>query len=168
MSEHTPSPAAPHSPTVLETDIAAAELQDPIAGVVAVELSRRFLRLCLSWAEPMIADLAAQESMLRKPGGPDLAERMLARRLYQRIDPEVFRLLPVAVPLAHAGHASAQIEDALRNRFAEVVGAGLSYLLSDDRDVAIQMLAVAATAAARQVVTDIEAVIVATRAGSES
>lgn len=159
MPEHTPSTA----PSTGGDTGAAEELQDPIAGVVAAELSRRFVRLCLSWAEPMVADLAAQESMLRQTGGPELAERMLAQRLYQRIDPEVFRLVRVAVPLAHAECVLARIEQAVRGQFTEVVGSAISYLLSHDRDTAIQMLAVAATMAGRRVAADVAAIIVATR-----
>ena len=82
----------------------------------------RFVRLCLSWSEPMVADLAGQETMLRQPGGADLAERLFAqRRLYQRIDPSGVWLLRVSVPLTHAESTLSRTEDMLRAKFGEVV-----------------------------------------------
>lgn len=148
MFETTPPQPAPDDvdPAMLVDD-----LTDPIGGVISVELSRRFVRLCLSWSEPMIADLAGQETVLRQPGGADLAERMLAQRLYRRIDPEVFRLLRVCVPLAHAEFVLCRMEEMLRAKFGEVVRTMTSYLLSHDRDTAIQMGAVAITMAGREV-----------------
>ena len=44
-----------------------------------------------------------------------------------------------------------RLEDLLREKFAEVVATAASYLLSDDRDTAIQMACVATTMAAREV-----------------
>ncbi len=142
----------PHpSSDSFDTDEFADDLLDPVGGVVAVELSRRFVRLCLSWAEPMVADLAAQETMLRRRGGVELAERLLAQRLYQRIDPQVFRLLQSSVPLSHAEFTLGQLEEMLRAKFGGVVRTVISYLLSHDRDTAIQMGAVATTMAGREV-----------------
>lgn len=160
MFETTP-PDQPDSPGFV------TDLEDPIGGVIAVELSRRFVRLCLSWAEPMTADLASRESMLRQPGGPELAERMLAKSLYHRIDPQVLRLLPACVPLAHAESAYSRLEEALRDRFGDVVRTAVSFLLSDDRDTAIRMLAVATTMAGRQVAAEVAAIIADTRALEE-
>lgn len=148
MFETTPPQPAPDD---VDPEMLVDDLTDPIGGVIAVELSRRFVRLCLSWSEPMVADLAGQEVVLRQPGGADLAERMLAQRLYQRIDPQVFRLLRVCVPLAHAEFALCRMEEMLRAKFGEVVRAMTSYLLSHDRDTAIQMGAVAITMAGREV-----------------
>lgn len=148
MFETTPPQPAPDN---FDPDLLADDLSDPVGGVVAVELSRRFVRLCLSWSEPMVADLAAQEVVLRQRGGADLAERMLAQRLYRRIDPEVFRLLRVCVPLAHAEFTLGLTEEMLRAKFGEVVRTMISYLLSHDRDTAIQMGAVAITMAGREV-----------------
>lgn len=141
----------PPQPDSFDPDLPTDDLTDPVGGVVAVELSRRFVRLCLSWSEPMAADLAAQEAVLRQPGGADLAERMLAQRLYQRIDPQVFRLLRVCVPLAQAEFALSRTEELLRAKFGEVVRTMIGYLLSHDRDTAIQMGAVAITMAGREV-----------------
>jgi|688.fasta_scaffold753262_2 hypothetical protein len=138
-------------PDHVDAEALADELLDPIGGVVAVELSRRFVRLCLSWSEPMVADLAAQETMLRRRGGVELAERLLSQRLYQRIDPQVFRLLQASVPLAHAEFTLGQLEEMLRAKFGDVVRTVVSYLLSHDRDTAIQMGAVATTMAGREV-----------------
>lgn len=148
MFETTPPQPAPDN---VDPEILVDDLTDPIGGVIAVELSRRFVRLCLSWSEPMIADLAGQETVLRQPGGADLAERMLAQRLYRRIDPEVFRLLRVCVSLAHAEFVLCRMEEMLRAKFGEVVRTMTSYLLSHDRDTAIQMGAVAITMAGREV-----------------
>ncbi len=142
-----PQPASDH----VDSQALADDLLDPIGGVVAVELSRRFVRLCLSWSEPMVADLAAQETMLRRRGGMELAERLLAQRLYQRIDPQVFRLLQASVPLAHAEFTLGQLEEMLRSKFGDVVRTLVDYLLSHDRDTAIQMGAVATTMAGREV-----------------
>lgn len=160
----TPPPALPPDrPDFVDCAELTADLADPIASVIAVELSRRFVRLCLSWAEPMVADLSSQQEVLRRAGGADLAERMLARRLYHRIDPEAFRLLRVGVPLAHAEFALSRIEEALRDRFGDVVRAAISFLLSHDRDTAIQMLAVATTMAGRQVIDEVTAIVADTR-----
>jgi hypothetical protein len=156
MFETTPPQPAPDG---FDPEMLGDDLTDPIGGVVAVELSRRFVRLCLSWSEPMVADLAAQETMLRQPGGTDLAERMLAQRLYQRIDPQVFRLLKVCVPLTHAEFTLSQMEEMLRAKFGEVVRTLVSYLLSHDRDTAIQMGAVAITMAGREVRAAVAAII---------
>lgn len=161
MFETTPPQPAPDSFDP-DLDLSADDLTDPVGGVVAVELSRRFVRLCLSWSEPMVADLAGQESMLRQPGGADLAERILAQRLYQRIDPLVFRLLRVCVPLAHAECTLGKTEEMLRAKFAEVVRTLVSYLLSHDRDTAIQMGAVAITMAGREVRAAVAAIVAET------
>lgn len=156
MFETTPSVPTPDS---FDPDLLAGELTDPVGGVVAVELSRRFVRLCLSWSEPMVADLASQETVLGQPGGADLAERLLAQRLYRRIDPEVYRLLRVSIPLAHAEFALARTEEMLRSKFGEVVRTMVSYLLSHDRDTAIQMGAVATTMAGREVRDAVAAIV---------
>jgi hypothetical protein len=156
MFETTPPQPAPDS---FDPDLLAGDLADPLGGVIAVELSRRFVRLCLSWSEPMAADLAAQEVVLRQPGGADLAERMLAQRLYQRIDPQVFRLVRVCVPLIHAEFTLSRIEEMLRVKFGEVVRTMIGYLLSHDRDTAIQMGAVAITMAGREVQTAVAAMV---------
>ena len=156
MFETTPPQPAPEG---FDPETLADDLIDPIGGVVAVELSRRFVRLCLSWSEPMVADLAAQETMLGQPGGTDLAERMLAQRLYQRIDPQVFKLLRVCVPLTHAEFTLSQMEEMLRAKFGDVVRTLVSYLLSHDRDTAIQMGAVAITMAGREVRAAVAAII---------
>jgi len=142
---------ASSTPDVIDSETLRADLEDPIAAVVAVELSRRFVGLCLSWAEPMVADLAAQESMLRKPGGAELVERLLAQRLYRRVEPHVLRMMQVCVPLEHAEVALARIEDVLRAQFGDVVRTATGYLRTHDRDTAIQMVAVATTMAGRQV-----------------
>ena len=36
----------------------------------------------MTWAEPMISDLAAQETVLRQAGGIDLMKRVFAQRFY--------------------------------------------------------------------------------------
>ena len=56
MSETTSPQPAPDS--IDRADM--VDLSDPIAGVVAVEISRRIIRRGMTWAEPMISDLAAQ------------------------------------------------------------------------------------------------------------
>ena len=137
--------------TETETAVLIGDLDDPIAGVVAVELSRRFVRLCMCCAEPVVADLIRQEAMLRKPGGIDLAERMVAQRLYHRFDPQVFGMLRVCVPLAHAEFAFSRMEEMLRAQLGDIAKTAASYLLSDGRDTAIHMMTVATTMAAREV-----------------
>ena len=164
MFESTPPQSVPDS---FDPDMIIDDLTDPIGGVVAVEVSRRFVRLCLSWSEPMVADLAGQETMLRQPGGADLAERLLAQRLYQRIDPQVFRLLRVSVPLTHAESTLSRTEDMLRAKFGEVVRTMVSYLLSHDRDTAIQMGAVAATMAGREVRAAVAAIVADTHLAND-
>ena len=127
------------------------DLEDPVAGVVAVELSRRFIQHCMCATEPVVADLMRQEPMLRKSGGIDLAERRIAQRLYHRFDPLVFGMLRVCVPLAHAEFAFSRMEEMLRGQFGDIVKTAASYLLSDGRDTAIHMMTVATTMAAREV-----------------
>jgi hypothetical protein len=128
-----------------------AELADPVAAVVAAELTARFIQLCMGQAEPVVSRLARSEVTLRKPGGIDLEKMTLAQLLYRQIEAKVFRQLSRTVPLSHAEFALSRIEVLLREQFADVVGTAASYLLSDGRDVAIQMTAVAATMAAREV-----------------
>ena len=150
------SPSQPASDCI---DVDLAELADPIASVVAVELSRRVIRRGLSWAEPMVTDLAAQETVLRQAGGIDLVKRIFAQRFYRRVDAEVFQLLRRCVPLAHADFVLSRVEVLLRTHFADIVGTAASHLLSHDRDTAIQMTAVAATMAGREVHTEVMAII---------
>ena len=140
-----------------------ADLADPVAAVVAVELTSRFVRLCMCQTEPIVARLARNEPTLRKPGGLDLYKRTVAQRLYRLIDAEVFAELSAAVPLSHAEFALSRIEVLLRRQFADVVGTAASYLLSDGRDAAIQMATVATTMAAREVRTQVAVIIGQTR-----
>ena len=153
----------PPQPDSFDSAVLSEELEDPIAAVAAVELSRRFVRLCLCWTQPMVDDLAAQETMLRKPGGPELAGRQLALRLYQRIDPQVFGLLRPCVPLAHAEFTLSLIEEMLRTQFGEVVKTAITFLLSHDRDTAIQMTSVATTMGGREVRSAVARIIAETR-----
>lgn len=140
-------------------DVDLADLADPIASVIAVELSRRVVRRGLSWAEPVVTDLAAQETLLRQVGGIDLVKKVLAQRFYRRVDAEVFQLLRRCVPLAHADFVLSRVEVVLRAHFADIVGTAASHLLSHDRDTAIQMTAVAATMAGREVHAEVMAII---------
>lgn len=150
-------------PQPLPDSIDVAELADPLAAVVAVELTRSFVRLCLCQAEPLVARLARNEPNLRRAGGVELEKRISALRLYRAIDAEVFGLLAKAVPLSHAADALSSVEVLLRDQFADVAGTAASYLLSDDREVAIQMAAVATTMAARQVRRQVVEIIARTR-----
>lgn len=156
MFETTPSQPPPES-------IDLADLADPVAAVVAVELGRSFVQLCLCQTEPMIARLAHNEATLRKPGGVELEKRTIAKLLYRQIDSTVFRKLSAAVPLSHAEFALSRLEVMLRGQFADVAGTAASYLLSDDRDTAIQMTAVAVTMAAREVRSQVADIIGQTR-----
>lgn len=144
---------------IAETAVLTDDLEDPIAGVVAVELSRRFIQHCMCATEPVVADLLRQEPMLGRPGGMDLAVRRIAQRLYHRFDPQVFGMLRVCVPLAHAEFAFSRMEEMLRTQLRDVVKTAASYLLSDGRDTAIHMMTVATTMAAREVRTATAAVI---------
>ncbi len=150
-SRHWPDAPPSHAPDGTDPEVADYHLDDPVAGVMAVELSRRFVSLCMCQAEATVSQLARQEVMLRKPGGVDLAARLAAQRLYQRDHAGVFELLRLCVPLAHADTALARTEVLLRGRFGEVVRTAADYLLSHDRDTAIQMMTVATTMAARDI-----------------
>lgn len=147
MFETTPPPSASHG--IDPADL--VDLSDPVAAVVAVELTRRFIQLCLHQTEPFVTRLARRETTLRQPGGIELEKRTIAQRLYRAIDPEVFALMPPCVPLANASVVLSGIEVMLREQFADVAGTAASYLLSDGREAAIQMAAVATTMAAREV-----------------
>jgi hypothetical protein len=144
-----------------------ADLADPVAAVVAVELTSRFVRLCMCQTEPIVARLSRNEATLRKPGGLELDKRTVAQRLYRLIDAEVFGELSAAVPLSRAEFALSRIEVLLRRQFADVVGTAASYLLSDGRDAAIQMATVATTMAAREVRTQVAEIIGQTRESCE-
>lgn len=163
MFETTPPQPLPDS-----TDLAdLTELSDPLAAVVAAELTGRFIRLCMGQAEPVVARLARSEVTLRKPGGMDLEKMTIAQLMYRQIDATVFRQLSRTVPLSHAEFALSRIEVLLREQFADVVGTTASYLLSDGRDIAIQMAAVATTMAAREVRSGIFEIIGQTRIADE-
>ena len=136
-----------------------ADLADPSASVIAVELSRRVVRRGVSWTEPMVTDLAEQETVLRQAGGIDLVKRIFAQRFYRRVDAEVFHLLRRCVPLAHAEVALSAVEEVLRRHFSDIVGTAASHLLSHGRDTAIQMTAVAATMAGREVHSEVLEII---------
>lgn len=144
-----------------------AGLTDPVAGVVAAELSSCFVQLCMCATEPMIARFASQEAMLRMPGGIELSRRVYAQKLYLRIDADVFQLLRSCVPLEHAEAALSQIEVMLREKFGDVVETAASYLLSEDRDAAIQMATVATTMVAREVRSQLAEIIGGTHSVQE-
>ncbi len=145
MSDSTSPQPQPHS----DTDL--VDLSDPVAAVIVAELASRFVQLCLAQTEPVIARLARHEGILRKPGGIALETTRIALDLYLRIDTVMFRTLSLVLPLARASEALSRIESMLREQFADVAGTAASYLLSDGRDTAIQMSAVATTMAAREV-----------------
>ena len=113
-----------------------ADLADPIASVIAVELSRRVVRRALSWAEPMVTDLAEQETVLRQAGGIDLVKRIFAQRFYRRVDAEVFHLLRRCVPLAHAEVALSAVEEVLRRHFSDIVGTAANGFRRDLHSIA--------------------------------
>lgn len=147
MFETTPPQSLPELPA----DVDLSELEDPTTGVVVVELSHLVVRKCLAWAEPLVSDLARQEAFLRKPGASEVMARVFAMRFFRAFDVEVFHQLKVCVPLTQIAAAQARAEELLRSRFEDVVNTAVSYLLSDGRDVAIQMTAVAATMAGNEV-----------------
>lgn len=155
MFETTPSQSLPELPA----DIDLSDLDDPTAGVIAVELSHLVVRLCMRQAEPLVSDLASKEGFLRQDGGPEVAARLFAMRMFQQIDAAVYYQLRSCVPRDRIAAAQARTEELLRARFSDVVGTAASYLLSDGRDVAIQMTAVAATMAGKEVAAAMPAVI---------
>lgn len=160
------TPAPPGSDTTAppgSDDVDLSDLEDPLAAVVTAELASRFVQLSMCSAEPVVARLAGQEVMLRQPGGIELSKRVFAQQMYRRIDADVFHLLRRCVPLAHAEFALSGVEALLRDRFADVVETAASYLLSDDRDTAIQMAAVATTMAAREIRSQVAGIIAQTR-----
>lgn len=150
-------------PQPLPDSVDLAQLDDPLAAVTAAELTSCFVRLCMCSTEPLVTKLAGQEVMLRLPGGIELSKRVFAQQLYRRIDADVFGMLRTCVPLTHAGDALSRIESLLREQFAGVVETAASYLLSDDRETAIQMATVATTMAAREVRSGVAEIIVRTR-----
>jgi len=150
-------------PTPASELIDPAELDDPVAAVVAVELENRFIRLCLCQSQRTVARLARNEATLRRPGGIDLEKRSVALRLYRGIEADVFELMSRSVPLSRAEFALSRMEIMLREQFADVVGTAASYLLSDGRDAAIQMASVAITMAAREVRSRVLGIIGQTR-----
>lgn len=155
MFETTPPQSLPELPA----DVDLSGLDDPTTGVVAVELSRLVVRLCMRSAEPLVSDLSAKEAFLRQDGGAEVASRLFAMRMFQRIDAAVYYQLRCCVPRDQIAAAQARTEELLRAQFSDVVGTAVSYLLSDGRDVAIQMTAVAATMAGKAVAAAIPAVV---------
>ncbi|MFM9034407.1 MAG: hypothetical protein ACKOQ4_08985 [Mycobacterium sp.] len=160
MPDTYPSQPLPDS---VDLSVDLAQLEDPLAAVTAADLTSRFVRLVMCSTEPLVTKLAGQEVMLRLPGGIDLSKRVFAQHLYRRIDADVFGMLRACVPLTHAADALWLIECLLREQFADVVGTAASYLLSDDRDTAIQMATVATTMAAREVRSGVADIIIRTR-----
>lgn len=155
MFETTPPQSLPELPA----DFDLSDLDDPTDGVIAVEVSHLLVRLCLKSAETLVSELAAKEGFLRQAGGPEVAARLFAMRLFQKIDAAVYQQLRYRVPLDQVAVAQARTEELLRAQLLDVVGAAVTYLLSDGRDVAIQMTAVAATTAGSEVRTAMPAVI---------
>lgn len=155
MFETTPPQSLPELPD----DFDLSELEDPTTGVVVAEMSHLVVRKCLAWAEPLVSDLARQEAFLRKPGAPEVVARVFAMRFFRAFDAEVFHQLKVCVPLTQIAAAQARAEELLRGQFEDVVSTAVSYLLSDGRDVAIQMTAVAATMAGHEVRSGMAALI---------
>ena len=158
----------PTSPQPLPDTVDLGQLDDPLAAVTAAELGSCFVQLSMCATEPTVARLAGQEAMLRKPGGIELSKRVLAQRMYRRIEADVFGLLRSCVPLEHAGFALSRIEDLLRAQFEDIIGTAASYLLSDDRETAIQMATVATTMAAREVRSGVAEIIGQTRRFDEA
>ena len=83
--------------------------------------------------------------------------------LFRKCQGVVFDLLRNSVPLEHAGSAMSRVEELLRAAFSEVIRTAADYLLSDDRDTAIQMMTVATTMAAREVRAGFAEIVIATR-----
>ena len=155
MFETTPPQSMPDLPA----DVDLSDLDDPTAGVIAVEVSHLLVRLCLKSAETLVSELAAKEAFLRQAGGSEVAARLFAMRLFQQIDAAIYHQLRCCVPLDQVASAQARTEELLRAQLRDVVGTAVSYLLSDGRDVAIQMTAVAATMAANHMRAAMPAVI---------
>ncbi len=155
MFETTPPQSSPELPAGIDL----SDLDDPTTGVIAVELSHLVVRLCMRSAEPLVSDLAAKEGFLRQDGGPEVASRLFAMRMFQQIDAAVYYQLRCCVPRDQIAAAQARTEELLRAQLADVVGTAVSYLLSDGRDTAIQMTAVAATMAGKEVAAAMPAVI---------
>lgn len=174
MYETTPYESTPHAMTPQETlpelpaDIDLSDLDDPMTGVIAVELSHLLVRHCLRSAEPLVSDLAAKEAFLRGAGGPEVATRLFAMRLFQQIDAAVYYRLRSCVAREHIAAAQARTEDLLRAQLSDVVGTAVSYLLSDGRDIAIQMTAVAATMAGKELLTAMPAIIAEFQSSAEA
>ena len=155
MFETTPPQSLPELPA----DFDLSDLDDPTAGVIAVEVSHLLVRLCLKSAETLVSELAAKEGFLREAGGPEVASRLFAMRLFQQIDAALYRQLRCCLPLDQVAAAQVRTEELLRVKLVEVVGTAVRYLLSDGRDVAIQMTAVAATTAGSEMRAAMPAVI---------
>ena len=79
MFETTPPQSLPDLPA----DVDLSDLDDPTAGVIAVEVSHLLVRLCLKSAETLVSELAAKEAFLRQAGGSEVAARLFAMRLFQ-------------------------------------------------------------------------------------
>ena len=155
MFETTPHQSLPELPA----DVDLSDLDDPTAGVIAVELSHLIVRLCMRSAEPLVSDLASKEGFLRQDGGPEVAARLFAMKMFGQIDAAVYYQLRCCVPRNQIAAAQARTEEVLRAQLSDVVGTAISYLLSDGRDVAIQMTAVAATMAGKEVAAAMPALL---------
>ena len=155
MFETTPPQSLPELPA----DVDLSDLDDPTAGVIAVEFSHLVVRLCMRQVEPLVSELASKEGFLRQDGGPEVASRLFAMRWFQQIDAAVYYQLRCCVPRDQIAAAQARTEELLRAQISAVVGTAISYLLSDGRDAAIQMTAVAATMAGKEVAAAMPAVI---------
>lgn len=110
------------TPRVWTSAADAAELADPIAGVIASELSDRWRAIAAEGPSRLRAAVAAQEHTLRSPGGADWALHVISSKLSNRLLGELHPLLRRCLPLPAAVASVRVLEEISREAFAACLG----------------------------------------------
>lgn len=107
--------------TAPQTEITArdvTELADPIGGVIAEEVARRWYEIATANPAQLQVKIAEQEELLRSPGGIAWATFVLSGKLMQRLANSVHPLLRQCLPLPAAAVAVERLEALCRDAYA--------------------------------------------------
>ena len=110
------------------------ELQDPMAGVYAAEVSRLFLSAAGQHIPSVIEHLVSRQARLALPGGPALAAWMTAEKIWaDGLRYRVFHHAQETSPMTTVTAVLARSESLLRAELAASVLAAVEPLLAGDR-----------------------------------
>ena len=109
------------------------ELQDPMAGVYAAEVSRLFLSAAGQHIPGVIEHLVSRQARLSMPGGPALASYMAAEKIWTELRNTVFFHGQACAPLTTVTAALARTESLLRSELSACVMEAVEPLVAGDR-----------------------------------